>query len=66
MKIDDFIFILCSYRPSLLTLKTDASKSSFPDDIVSRGLSRLIDFKRPSEDRKSGMPAWTDIPAPVA
>jgi hypothetical protein len=29
-------------------------------------LSRLIDLKRPSDDRKSGMPAWTDIPAPVA
>ena len=66
MKIDHFILIVYSYRPSLLTLKTDASKSSFPDDMVSRGLSRLIDLKRPSDDRKSGMPAWTDIPAPVA
>ena len=47
-------------------MKTDASNSSFPDDMVSRGLSRLIDLKRPSDDRKSGMPASTDIPAPVA
>ena len=26
----------------------------------------MIDLKRPSDDRKSGIPAWTDIPAPGA
>jgi hypothetical protein len=47
-----------------LTLNTEASNSSLPDVIASFGLSRLIVWKRPSDDRKSGMPACTDIPAP--
>lgn len=59
------MFFVPPIRVELLTLKTEASKSSLPEDMDSRGLSRLIDLKRPLEDRKSGMPAWTDMPAPV-
>jgi hypothetical protein len=46
------------------TLKTEASKRSFPDARFSRGLSRFRARKRPSGERKSGIPAWTEIPAP--
>lgn len=42
------------------TLKTEASKRSLPD----ARLSRLRVRKRPRGERKSGMPAWTEIPAP--
>lgn len=48
-----------------LTLNTLASNNSLPDDMASLGLSFFNVWKSPSEDRKSGMPAWTDIPAPV-
>jgi len=46
------------------TLNTDASNRSFPELMSSRGLSRLRVLKSPSDERKSGMPAWTEIPAP--
>lgn len=47
------------------TLNTDASKRSLPDERLSLGLSRLSVLKRPSEERKSGIPACTEIPAPI-
>ena len=48
-----------------LTLNTDASKRSFPEERASFGLSRFRVWNKPVGDRKSGMPAWTEMPAPV-
>ena len=47
-----------------LTLNTDASKRSLPDVRASLGLSRLRLWNKPVGDRKSGIPACTEMPAP--
>lgn len=47
-------------RPTLNTL---ASKRSFPE--TSSLFSLFNELNSPSNPRKSGIPAWTDIPAPV-
>jgi hypothetical protein len=48
----------------MLTLNTLASKRSLPDVTSSFGLFIFNDLNKPSEERKSGIPAATDIPAP--
>lgn len=44
-------------------MKTDASNRSLPE--LSVGWSFLRDWKSPSDDLKSGIPACTEIPAPA-